>query len=482
MTLTLPPPGIRKCVGRASSGRRRPVAVDLFAGIGGLSLGFEQAGFDVVASVEYDPVHAAVHAYNFPLTAELCADVSTLSADALRQAVREGLARHGRGEGDWDGEIDVVFGGPPCQGFSTMGKRLVDDKRNQLVFHFFRLVRELRPRYFVMENVPGMKAGGHSSILHQLIGEFEEAGYRVARPPQVLNAANYGAPQDRRRLILLGARAGERLPNYPAPTVRPVPKRAGRLPLPLSQLGLVAFEELPAGPSVWDALGDLPDLDAFDELWATDAVSLDEGLLRQMEERASVYARRLLGLEDDPADLSYPRQWDRRRLTSSMRTAHTEKSVLRFADTPPGDTEPISRFYRLDARGLSNTLRAGTGSERGAYTSPRPIHPVSPRVISVREAARLHSIPDWFRLHATKWHGFRQIGNAVPPALARAIGSAIAAALGLALAKPQKAIPLGDETGLYLNMSAAASRFGASPEAIPQQRTRPVRATAEVGS
>src|SRR5439155_12575738 len=102
----------------------------------------------------------------------------------------------------------------------------------------------------------------------------------------------------------------------------------------------------------------------------------------------------------------------RRLLTSSMRTIHTRLSVERFQATAPGTTEPVSRFYRPHPSGVCNTLRAGTGSERGAYTSPRPIHPKLPRVISVREAARIHGFPDWFRLHRSKWHGFRQIGNA----------------------------------------------------------------------
>ncbi len=87
----------------------------------------------------------------------------------------------------------------------------------------------------------------------------------------------------------------------------------------------------------------------------------------------------------------------------------------RFLATKHGDTEPISRFHKLDPKGVCNTIRAGTASDRGAFTSPRPIHPFSPRCITVREAARLHSYPDWFRFHVTKWHGFRQIGNSVPP-------------------------------------------------------------------
>lgn len=460
---------------------RRPIAIDLFAGVGGLSLGFEQAGFDIVTSVEYDPVHAAVHAFNFPRTEILCADISTLSVERLREGIARGCAMHGSFDPEWAGEIDVVFGGPPCQGFSTMGKRLIDDKRNQLVFHFFRLIAGLRPRYFVMENVPGMQAGGHSSILAKLVKEFAEAGYQVVMPTRILNAADYGVPQDRQRLILLGAREGESLPSYPMPTVRPVAKRAPKSELQGElQFGAGALDAPLKGPTVWDALGDLPDLDLFEQLWKADEICLPDGLLTEMEARASSYVRRLRGLEDDPSDLSYPRMWERHLLTSSLRTAHTELSVNRFKATKSGDTEPVSRFYRLDPQGLSNTLRAGTGSERGAYTSPRPIHPVLPRVISVREAARLHSFPDWFRLHTTKWHGFRQIGNAVPPLLGRAIGAEIVVALHVAPQKPQLPISLGDRAMLTLNMSEAADRFGAKKEAIPAPRQRIASRAVEV--
>jgi DNA (cytosine-5)-methyltransferase 1 len=456
--------------------KRRPIGIDLFAGAGGLALGFEQAGFDVVASVEYDPVHAAVHEYNFPLTKTVCADVSKLSGEDLLRASAEGWKRHGN-EGEWEGKIDVVFGGPPCQGFSTIGKRLVDDARNQLVFHFFRIIKELNPRYFVMENVPGMLAGGHSGILIQLIEEFEEAGYRIVRPPKVLQAARYGVPQDRRRLFLIGAARGEILPEYPAPTARPPSKRANgnsrsfqanrETPLPFPDA-----DSLPLGTTVVEAIGDLPNLDSFPELIDSDEVALTERQAREIDEKASLYVRFLRGLERDPDDRSHKREWDRKILSSSLRTIHTLESMDRFLQTPPGETESISRFYKLDAEGLSNTLRAGTGSERGAFTSPRPIHPFLPRVISVREAARLHSFPDWFRFHKTKWHGFRQIGNSVPPLLGRAVAGQIALALDVDPPHLKKIVKLGDPALLELNMSGAAEYFDADRNSIPKQRQR----------
>jgi DNA (cytosine-5)-methyltransferase 1 len=405
--------------------KRRPVGIDLFAGAGGMSLGFEQAGFDIAAAVEIDPIHCATHEFNFPRTATICASVVDASGDDIRQ--RAGLG---------DADIDVVFGGAPCQGFSLIGKRALDDPRNRLVFHFVRLIDELRPKYFVFENVKGLTLGKHADFLHELIAALDERGYDCLLPYRVLNAADYGVPQDRRRLFLIGARRGLELPRYP--------------------------QASKTAATVADAIADLPNADAFVELYASDAV-------RTVWETHAPYARRLRGLDRDPSDLAYRREFDANVLTSSLRTEHTELSKSRFLATEPGKTEPISRFRKLPADGLCNTLRAGTDSARGAFTSPRPIHPALPRVITVREAARLHSYPDWFRLHSTKWHGFRQVGNSVPPLLARAVASEIVRALGVAPNRPSEVVERGDEGLLYLDMGEAASRFRVSRNVIAQR-------------
>jgi DNA (cytosine-5)-methyltransferase 1 len=406
---------------------RRPIAIDLFAGAGGLSLGFEQAGFDIAASVEIDPVHSAVHHFNFPRSTAICRSVVDLTGGEIRAVAGLGNA-----------DIDVVCGGAPCQGFSTIGKRALDDPRNGLVSHFCRLVAELRPRYVVFENVRGLTMGAHKAFLEEIIATLSGTGYTVLQPYRVLNAADHGVPQDRKRLFLVAARLDQVLPSYPKP-IKPV--------------------------SVEQALGDLPDADQFDELLTSDHVHTKLG-------RRSNYAARLRGERIDPADFSYPRRWDPSLLTSSTRTAHTDLSRTRFDATAPGSVEPISRFLRLDPQGVCNTLRAGTDSARGAFTSPRPIHPRLPRVITVREAARLHSYPDWFRFHATKWHGFRQIGNSVPPLLARAVAAELMTAMGRVVRKPTEVLELGGEAELNFTMADAVRRFGlpASPIA---NRIRP---------
>ncbi len=418
----------------------RPVGIDLFAGAGGLSLGFEQAGFDVKAAVEIDPVHCAVHAFNFPQTAVIPRSVERLTGTAIRDLAGLG-----------DREVDCVFGGAPCQGFSLIGHRALDDPRNRLVLDFVRLVRELDARSFVFENVKGLTVGPHKAFLSELVSAFEAAGYRVRLPWRVLNAAHYGVPQSRERFILMGAKTGTPLPDYPAPTT----EVAGRP---------VRHPELPYGPSCEEAIGDLPDIDRFRGLLHSDAVRTT-GL-----SEPSPYAAELRCLTNDAWHYGYVRNWNPALLTSSARTDHTEISRARFAATEPGQVEPISRFYKLPAHGVSNTLRAGTDGARGAFTSPRPIHYRYPRCISVREMARLHGFPDWFRLHTTKWHGARQIGNAVPPPLARAVATEMMRALGYTPVRPEEAIVLGDPALLTFDMTQAARRF--EVEAPPSRRDR----------
>ena len=405
----------------------RPIGIDLFAGAGGLSLGFEQAGFDIVAAVEIDPIHCATHEFNFPNCATICASVTDLSGPEIR--LRAGVG---------DRDIDVVFGGAPCQGFSMIGKRALDDSRNQLVFHYVRIVAELKPKYCIFENVKGLTLGKHAEFLKELIAALGEAGYEVTLPYRVLNAADFGVPQDRKRLFLMGTRRGLTTPEYPDPQLKRV--------------------------TVSEAISDLPDANTFEELRESDQVSA------QWTTHAS-YARRLRGLEVDLHNFGYEREFLRDILTSSTRTEHTALSQSRFLATEPGKTEEVSRFRKLPMDGLCNTLRAGTDSARGAFTSPRPIHPNLPRVITVREAARLHSFPDWFRFHTTKWHGFRQIGNSVPPLLGRAIASSVISALAITPTKPKVTLALGDPKQLRLDMSKAALYFGVPHDTIAQ-RTR----------
>lgn len=395
--------------------KSRPTVVDLFSGVGGLSLGFEQAGFDVVVAVEIDPIHAAAHKYNFPECTVLPKSISDVSSDEIKKAV---LGQ----------PIDVIVGGAPCQGFSLIGQRALDDPRNSLVKDYIRLVSELRPKFFVFENVKGLTLGKHKKFLQEIVDSLTKAGYAITLPWKVLNAKNYGVPQSRERLFLLGNLHSEMAAIYPAPSNN-----------------LVTCKE---------AIGDLPDVDLFPELTETDTVPFDGYC------DVSHYSNEMRCANSSAWHYSYKRKWNSECLTASLRTNHSLISKNRFALTEPGLVEPISRFFKLSEYGVSNTLRAGTDSARGAFTSPRPIHYRYSRCITVREMARLHGFPDWFRFHVTKWHGARQIGNAVPPPLARSIAAEILTALKIKPAKPRRTIALGSESLLRMDMTQASKYWG----------------------
>lgn len=398
---------------------RRPIAIDLFAGAGGLSLGLEQAGFDVVGAVEIDPVHASTHKYNFPNCGVLALPVENVTGESIRRAA--GL--------EAGTNIDLVAGGAPCQGFSLIGQRAIDDPRNHLVKEYIRLVDELKPKYFLFENVKGLTLGNQRTFLEELITELKQTGYNILTPWKVLNAKDYGVPQSRERLFLVGAKKGIRLPTYPLPNI-------GKL---------VTCRE---------ALEDLPDAETFEELSGRDEVPFN--YLR----RAKGYSSLMRCSNNAAWKLGYRRKWDNKTLTASLRSNHTPISRERFSKTSPGSVEKISRFFKLPEDGVSNTLRAGTDSARGAFTSPRPIHYRYPRCITVREMARLHGFPDWFRFHETKWHGARQIGNAVPPPLAYAVGKEIMSAANFAPENPEQIIKLGDAELLRMDMSSASKYWG----------------------
>ncbi len=237
-----------------------------------------------------------------------------------------------------------------------IGKRALDDPRNSLVHHFVRLVVELKASYFVFENVRGLTIGAHRKFLEEIIGEFRKNGYRVVEDYQVLNAAHHGVPQNRQRLFLMGARKGFPLPEYPDAT-----------------------HEVNGGTGSWksvsaidaDRMGRAARHSRSRRLRGTAAPGLGQGAVQEIDR----LQRSVAGRRGPIRRITPPREFDATLLTSSMRTVHTDLSKKRFLETQPGDTEPVSRFHKLDPEGVCNTIRAGTASDHGAFTSPRPIHP-----------------------------------------------------------------------------------------------------------
>lgn len=308
-----------------------------------------------------------------------------------------------------------------------------------------RLVEELRPRTFCLENVAGLLEEKFDVLRETAFARLQAAGYELSGTDKPVNSLNFGVPQSRRRVIVLGALGDD------------APLR------PLTIEGEVSVEE---------ALDGLPSPTGYAELLDSDEVELTP---EDVERRASIksaYARALAGIDALPGDKSRPRLWGSSNLTCSRRTIHTAETVSRFAATKLGAVEPKSRLYRLPLDGPSRTLRAGTGSERGSHTSPRPIHPREDRVVTVREAARLHGYPDWFRFHTTNWHGHRQVGNSVPPPLARAAAIALLGSLDYSPVALRAAIPLGDVSLLTLSRTKAQPVVDALVDELPAARTR----------
>jgi len=363
----------------------RPTAVELFCGAGGMGLGFEAAGFNVAAAVDADPIHVATYQANFPSCRVLQADIFKLTGEELRRKANL-----------QDTRIDVLFGGPPCQGFSMIGQRNVDDPRNGLIHRFARLIDELHPQYFVLENVAGLLTETTKQVVDRFCQTVSMAGYSVVQPIQVLDASDFGIPQRRRRVFILGHKTGTQAPEYPS--------------------SLRTVDDEHSTVTVWDAIHDLVQVDNDQSNLQGDAY---DGPLQH----PNIYSTRLASLFPSSARDGDERRNRRTDLTGCRLTRHTADVVSRFRSTAPGESEPVSRYYRLHQNGISPTLRAGTDSSRGSFTAPRPIHPTLPRCITVREAARLQSFPDWFEFHPTVWHGFRQVGNAVSPLMARSIGA-----------------------------------------------------------
>lgn len=356
----------------------KPIVLDLFAGAGGFALGAVSAGFEVAASVDVDADLLSCHPANFPTVSVVLADLLDVSPDEV-------LAECGR-QAD---EIAGVLGGPPCQGFSRIGRRDRSDPRNLLVGRFFDYVRHINPPIFVFENVPGILDSSFRDVLAKGISQVAEQ-YRVFGPT-LLDASQFGVPTTRRRVLVFGFR------------------RSGNVVFNPAQVPAIRRR------TVRDAILDVPAPDP----------TMDPG------ENGRYWARysKNDGLSDYAAIMRKPplpglgspfvRQACSNGLVSGLQpTRHTEPVIRRFATVSPGRCDLVSRFPRLRWEHPAPTLRAGTGTDRGSYQAARPIHSRADRVITVREAARIQGFPDWFQFHHTKWHSFRMIGNSIPPLMA----------------------------------------------------------------
>lgn len=334
--------------------RGRPTMIDLFAGAGGLSIGFEKAGFSMVAATDWDHWSCETLRANYPDILVHEGDIAKLDLDDFSNRI--GIRT-----------VDMIVGGPPCQGFSQLGKREKSDPRNQMWREYMRVVAYYKPKIFVMENVPQLLA---SEEFPKIKESARELGYVVTE--KILHAVDYGAPQKRKRAIIIGSRIG--FVSHPEPTHVSDEKRD------------LLNGHLPRWRTVRDAIGDLP--------------SKPDGLNWHIGRNPTELSlRRYKAIPaggnrfDLPTDIM-PECWKRK---------------------PTGSTDV---FGRLEWDKPSLTIRTEFFKpEKGCS-----LHPVADRPITVREAARLQCFPDDYKLTGSNTQAAKQIGNAVPTALAHAIG------------------------------------------------------------
>ena len=375
-----------------------PRILDLFCGVGGFSLGAARAGFNVVAGVDNDARTIKAHNSNFPHCNHVTADIASLSGtDLLRKANVSGEVLHG------------VIGGPPCQGFSRIGRRNSHDERNTLFSHFFRLVSEIKPHFYVSENVPGILDPEFAQLRTEAL-DFVDSYTNIG--PLALNASDFGVPTSRQRVFFIGY----------------LPDQMGAL-----EEGSFSPPEGVSKMTVRTALSGLRK--KISSEWQTE----EQGVRYLTCRPVGLFWNKVFA-EVPPRvgnQESVHQLIDEDLVSGCLGTRHTKKVTKRFASLAEGEVDKPSRAVRLRRAGTCPTLRSGTGPERGSFQALRPIHPTEPRVITPREAARLQGFPDWYIFDSTKWHSFRQIGNSVSPILGECVMAAIRAALSDGLANAQ---------------------------------------------
>lgn len=353
--------------------------IDLFAGVGGLSYGFDNDdNFEVVAANEILESMAKAYSLNHPTVKMYNKDIKDFSMDDLRKDL-----------GINDGDIDVVIGGPPCQAYSTVGKRLADDPRAKLFQEYYRILSEVRPKIFIFENVKGLLSMCKGELIETIVSLFETLGYNVTY--KVLNAADYGVPQIRERVIIVGTLNGGTF-EFPQPTHRPI---EDRLPL------------LPRYVTLGEAIGDLPILP-------------NGGTVNEYTSGVTnMYQLRMRGKSKTLTEHTVPKNG---ALLVKMMEQMPDGGSPKDVDE---DLRPTSGFGNSYCRLWWDKPSTTITRNFSCVSSARCIHPKQPRPLSTREAARLQSFPDTYQFYGTRTEKNLQIGNAVPPLLSIALKNQI---------------------------------------------------------
>lgn len=357
--------------------------IDLFAGVGGLSYGFaHDPDFKILAANEILEPMAQAYSKNHPGVKMYNKDIKDFSISDLTNDL-----------GVKKGDIDIVVGGPPCQAYSTVGKRLIDDPRGKLFQEYYRILNELRPRLFVFENVKGLLSMQGGELIQTIIELFESAGYHVQL--KLLNSADYGAPQVRERVILIGT-LDDRKFIYPKATHYD------------PELGKPADPSMRPYVTLGEALGDLP------------SIQSGESATHYATEPQNEYQR--LMRANAPSDIEeHETGKNNEKLIALMK-------ALPDGGTPqdvPEELRPTSGFANCYCRLWWNKPSTTITRNFGCVSSCRCVHPKDPRPLTTREAARLQGFPDDYIFCGKRADKHLQIGNAVPTFLSRAIKDSV---------------------------------------------------------
>lgn len=358
--------------------------IDLFSGVGGLSYGFARDdNFEIVAANEILPNMAKAYSLNHPTVKVYAEDIKDFSADKVQKDL-----------GIKPGEIDIVVGGPPCQAYSTVGKRLIDDPRGKLFQEYYRVLKEFNPKLFLFENVKGLLSMQGGELLKTIISLFESLGYKVKY--KLLNAADYGTPQIRERIIIIGSKLKTEF-EYPEPTHYP-PDDENNL-FKSSLKPYLTLEE---------AISDLPFIKTNEESfeYANEPQNEFQKLMRKNAPRKLM-------------DHSSPKNNDKLvKIMESLPDGGTPRDL-------PESLRPTSGFKntycRLWWKRPSTTITRNLSTP----SSSRCIHPKAPRPLTTREGARIQCFPDDYQFYGSRGDRNLQIGNAVPTFLSNAVAEAI---------------------------------------------------------
>lgn len=340
--------------------------IDLFAGVGGMSKGFEMAGFNVILANEVDSDIAYSYKKNHKQTKVINEDITKLDINTVFSEYKG---------------VDVIIGGPPCQGFSQKGRRnIIDDPRNYLFKYFYEVVKTVKPQYFIIENVPNILTANNGSFKMEIFNIFEKIGYTVNS--EILNAADYGVPQNRKRAFIIGNLNGKKIS---------MPKKINKK------------------VTIWEAISDLNYLNSGEGEEKVDYIT----------QPTSNYQIKL--------------RMNSKALYNHKATNHNPLALERIKLLPINGTK-----QDLPKKYLTKSIYSGTWSRMNkdelsvtittrfdTPASGKFTHPFLNRAITVREAARIQSFPDNFVFYGTKTSQMKQVGNAVPPLLAKVIAEII---------------------------------------------------------